>query len=115
MGQTKIGIYKGITESNDLVLYPSLSIEKSQDEKKIFWNKENILYMNNVSVSSIGPIRMDYINKELIEMDYKDIDARKKFEDLFKNNLEEKNSSIDRELKARKKFEDLFKDNRPYF
>ena len=115
MGQTKIGIYKGITESNDLVLYPSLSIEKSQDEKKIFWNKENILYMNNVSVSSIGPIRMDYINKELIEMDYKDIDARKKFEDLFKDNLEEKNSSIERELKARKKFEDLFKDNRPYF
>ena len=38
MGQTRIGIYKGITESDDLVLYPSLSIEKSQDEKKIFWN-----------------------------------------------------------------------------
>jgi len=115
MGQTRIGIYKGITESDDLVLYPSLSIEKSQDEKKIFWNEEGILYMNNVSVSSIGPIRMDYINKELIEMDYKDIDARERFESLFKNNLEKKDASIDKELKARERFEDLFKDNPPYF
>ena len=71
--------------------------------------------MNNVSVSSIGPIRMDYINKELIEMDYKDIDARERFESLFKNNLEKKDASIDKELKARERFEDLFKDNPPYF